>query len=171
MTLPILAAALLALAPVPVSRAAAIAPARALQSPRLPVGVYVASRYNHRELPAVDRIPTGKGYEHYVKLDECVLTLRPDGRFVVSAKYYHEMVKTGAAMPDRARLSDTYKGSYVMHGGRITLVPDKPSRKQPQPDPIHGTVSGDRVLLAFPIDNGTIHRRFAFDFTRDPNRW
>jgi hypothetical protein len=169
MMLPILTAVLVAVAPL--TGSSAVRPAVTARSPRLPVGVYVASRYNRRELPAIDRIPTGQGYEHYVKLDECVLTLRADGHFVVAAKYYHEMVKTGAAMPDRARLSDSYRGTYVVQGGRITLVPDRPGKKQPQPDPIHGTVSGDRVLLSFPIDNGTIHRRFAFDFTRDPTRW
>ena len=168
MTFPLLTAALLALGP---GRAVARPTPVALAATRLPVGVYVASKYNRRDLPAVDRIPTGKGFEHFVKLDECVLTLRGDGRFVVAAKYYHEMVKTGAPMPDRARLSDTYRGSYVMQGDRITLVPDRPGKKQPQPDPIHGTVVGDRVLVSFPIDNGTIHRRFAFDFTRDPNRF
>ena len=152
----------------------ASAPAAALPRPTpasSPVGVYVASRYNRREFPAVDRIPTAKGFEHFVKLDECVLTLRRDGRFTVSAKYYHEIVKTGAAMPPRARLSDTYRGAYFVQGNRITLVPDRPGKKQPQPDPIQGTVSGDRVAVAFPIDNGAIHRTFAFDFTRDPNRY
>ncbi len=168
-------AALLALSPAPkhpVATSTPVAPRAAPPAPRpLPAGVYVASRYNRRALPAVDRIASEKGFEHYVKLDECVLTLRGDGRFVASAKYYHEHMAVGTPVPPRARLTDSYRGTYAVRGAQITLYPDRPSKKQPQPDPIQGTVAGDRIALAFPINSGTIRRQFAFDFAKDPNRF
>src|SRR5512132_2265396 len=125
MTFPSLAAAaaLLLLGRAPVAPPAHARGADAADvARRAAVGVYVASTYNRHPLPAVDRIASARGYEHYVKLDECVLTLRGDGRFIASAKYYHEYLRAGAPMPPRARLSESYRGSYTVQGSRITLV-------------------------------------------------
>jgi hypothetical protein len=49
-------------------------------------GLWVATRLNYSPLPRVERVPTTDGWEHWFKLMDAAITIRPDGRFIASFK-------------------------------------------------------------------------------------
>src|SRR5690349_4857031 len=110
-------------------------------------GVFVADRYNGGPVPAVDRFPSSEGFSHYVKLEEGVVTMRPNGTFVSSWRYYHELLRIGAPIPGRLPIkTDSYRGTYTQTGSTIVFRP-APSRRERNPRTITGTVVGDRIRV------------------------
>src|SRR5687768_12604649 len=87
-------------------------------------GKYVAVRFNERPLPAVENVPSTKGYHHYVKLEEAVVDMRPNGRFVATFRYYHELIKDGAPVPKLRVLRETHRGTWSFSGGVVTFAPE-----------------------------------------------
>ena len=152
--------------------AAAAAVAGFAPAPRAALsGVYVADRYNGGAVPAIDRFPSSEGYTHYVKLEEGVVTMRPNGTFVSSWRYYHELLRNGAPVPRRLPIkTDSYRGRYTQTGSTIVFRPD-PSRRERNPRTVTGTVAGDRIRVTFPIDDMGIRRTLRMELRRDPNRF
>lgn len=134
-------------------------------------GVFVADRYNGGAVPAIDRFPSSEGFTHYVKLEEGVVTMRPNGTFVSSWRYYHELLRNGAPVPARLPIrTDSYRGTYTQTGSTIVFRP-APSRRERNPRTVTGTVAGDRIRVTFPIDDMGIRRTLRMELRRDPNRF
>lgn len=140
------------------------APAAALS------GVFVADRYNGGPVPATDRFPSAQGYSHYVKLEEGVVTMRPNGTFVSSWRYYHELLRDGQTVPRLQLKTDSYRGRYTQTGNNIVFRPE-PSRRERNPRTVTGTIVGDRMRVTFPIDDAGIQRTLRMELKRDPNRF
>lgn len=130
------------------------------------VGTYRAVTLDRHPLPAVERIAATDGYHHYVKLDEAVVSLRADGRFVASFRYFHHHLPNGAKIPDSPVLSESHRGTWVARGTTVILTP-KTARGQRAPDPIIGTVAGTRMKVAYVVQEGAATRTLRLDLQRD----
>ena len=133
------------------------------------VGTYRAITLDRHPLPAVERIAATDGYHHYVKLDEAVVSLRADGRFVASFRYFHHHLPDGAKVPDSPVLSESYRGTWVTRGRSVILTPNV-ARGQRPPEPIIGTLAGTRMKVAYVVQEGTATRTLRLDLLRDA-RW
>lgn len=133
-------------------------------------GVYVVDRYNGGAVPTTDRFPSTEGYSHYVRLEEGVVTLRPNGTFVSSWRYYHELLPDGKPVPRLPLKTDQYKGRYTQTGSAIVFRPD-PSKREKNPRTVSGVVAGDRIKVTFPIDDAGIKRTLRMELRLDPNRF
>lgn len=141
------------------------------QSPRLRTGVYVVTRVNRQPLPAADRLPTVSGMEQAVRLEEGVLRLRPDGRFVAAVRYHRALVKPGAPLPRAPLLDGSTAGRFVLRDGRLTLVPDRHGKGRP-PAPLVATVSAPgRLTLPVVYQAGSFQRTYVLELRYDPTRW
>ena len=130
------------------------------------VGTYRAVALDRHPLPAVERIAATDGYHHYVKLDEAVVSLRADGRFVASFRYFHHHLPNGAQVPDSPVLSESYRGTWVARGTTVILTP-KAARGQRPPEPIIGTLAGTRMKVAYVVQEGAATRTLRLDLQRD----
>ena len=139
-------------------------------APQALSGVYVVDRYNGGPVPAVDRFPSTQGYSHYVRLEEGVVTLRPNGTFGSSWRYYHELLPDGKPVPRLLLKTDQYKGRYTLTGNAIVFKPD-PSKREKNPRTVSGVVVGDRIRVTFPIDDAGIKRTLWMELKLDPNRF
>ena len=74
----------------------------------LPTGLFVATLLNSHPLPRIERVPSQDGWEHWFKLEEGLITLRPDGKFIAFRKPYKDTmnlwVKKAEEPFDKARL-------------------------------------------------------------------
>ena len=150
-------------APAPAPRRAA--PATASAAPA-PIGMYRAVLLDRQPLPAVERFAATNGYFHWVKLDGAVVTLRPDGRFVASFRYWHHHLPNGSPIPPSPVLSDVYRGTYTVQGATVTLHPQVQQGKRP-PQPIVATMAGQRMRVDYPFANGARTRVLRLDLERD----
>src|SRR5215211_2698754 len=83
-------------------------------APAAPTGLYVGTLLNAHPLPRVERVPSQDGWEHWFKLEKAAITLRPDGRFIASFKYFRQHVKPRAAVRPGPLLNETYKGKFTV---------------------------------------------------------
>jgi hypothetical protein len=135
-------------------------------APAAAVGMYRAVRFEQRPLPASERIPATKGYFHYVKLDQAAVTLRADGKFIASFRYWHHHLKDGAPVPRSPMLSETHRGTYTVRGGRVTFTPDA---KKQRTAPIAGTLTGGMLRVNYTVQGATGPRALRLDLERDGN--
>ena len=132
------------------------------------VGMYRAVSLDRQPLPAVELLPATTGYHHYVKLDQAVVTLRPNGQFIASFHYWHHHLKNGAPVPSTPMLNETYRGTWVMNGIAITLQPQASKGKR-APQAILGTLAGNRLRVSYPFtDKGKV-RTVNVELARDAN--
>ena len=103
--------------------------------PPVPTGLYVGTLLNAHPLPRIERVPSQDGWEHWFRLMGANITLRPDGRFMASFKYYRQHVRPRAAVRPGPLLNETYKGKFTVKGTQITFVPD-PNKQSKKPPPI-----------------------------------
>src|SRR5688572_2820353 len=61
-----------------------------------PSGLFVGTALNRYPLPRIERVPSQDGWEHWFKLERANITLRPEGRFIASFKYYRQHKKPKA---------------------------------------------------------------------------
>ncbi|MDQ3243143.1 MAG: hypothetical protein M3Q09_05415 [Gemmatimonadota bacterium] len=148
--------------------AAVTIPARANANAALPTGLFVANALNAHPLPRVERVPSVDGYEHWFKLERGLLTLRPDGRFIASFRYYRKHVKPKSAVSPGPLLNETYKGRFSVSGTRITLQPD-PTKKYKKVQPIIGTINGLRMSLPYVVAEGQSKHPLRLDLRREGN--
>ena len=148
----------------PLGSAPAVAPA--VEAPAA-VGMYRAVRFERRPLPASERIPATRGYHHYVKLDQAAVTLRADGRFIASFRYWHHHLRDGAPVPKSPMLSETHRGTYTVRGARVTFTPDAKGRKRAAP--IAGTLADGMLRVNYTVQGATGPRALRLDLERDGN--
>src|SRR5215213_1151383 len=94
----------------------------------VPTGLFVGTLLNAHPLPRIERVPSQDGWEHWFKLERALVTLRPDGHFIASFKYYRQHVKPKAAVNPGPLLNETYKGKFTVAGTSITFTP-APNKK------------------------------------------
>ena len=128
-------------------------------------GKYVAVLFNKRPLPAEEKVPSTKGYHHYVKVDEAVLDLRPDGKFTASFRYYHDMVKDGARVPPLRLMRETHRGTYKVSGASVTFFPE-PGKKAKLPRPVVGVLAGSVMKVDYQVDDGAGPRMLRFELKK-----
>ena len=141
--------------------------ARASAARPAPVaGMYRAVSLDRQPLPAVELLPAMEGYHHYVKLDQAVITMRPNGRFIASFHYWHHHLRNGAPVPVAPMSNETYRGTWVLSGIEITFQPEAAKGKRP-PQPIHGILAGNRLRVNYPFtDKGKV-RTVNVELARD----
>ena len=146
-----------------------LAPASVSATGAAPSGLFVGTLLNRRPLPRIERVPSQDGWEHWFKLERALITLRPEGRFIASFKYYRQHVKPKAAVRPGPLLNETYKGKFSVKGDQITFLPD-PNKKSRKPPPIIGTISGDRMNIPYIVAEGQSKHPLRLDMKRT-NSW
>lgn len=160
----------LLLAPAPASALAADAP-RHLPAANVSAeitGLWVATRLNYSPLPRIERVPTTDGWEHWFRLMEAFITIRPDGRFIASFKYYRQHVRPRAAVKPGPLLNESYKGRYTVKGGQITFIPDK-TKEHKVVKPLVGTFSGTYLTVPYIVAEGQSKHPLRLDMKREGN--
>src|SRR5215212_919047 len=109
----------------------ALSAKNAASASAVPTGLFVGTLLNAHPLPRIERVPSEDGWEHWFKLEGANITLRPEGRFIASFKYYRQHVRPRAAVRPGPMLNETYKGKFTVKGTQITFQPDatKQNRK------------------------------------------
>ena len=133
-----------------------------------PTGLFVGTLLNAHPLPRIERVPSQDGWEHWFKLESALVTLRPDGRFMASFKYYRQHVKPRAAVRPGPLLNETYKGKFVVAGTSITFTPDK-TKQHRKPPPIIGTIIGDRMNIPYIVAEGQSKHPLRLDMKKQGN--
>ena len=93
-------------------------PTTLVAAPAIPTGLYTGTLLNAHPLPRVERVPSEDGWEHWFKLEAANITLRPDGKFIASFKYYRQHVPPRAPVRPGPLLNETYKGKFSVKGTR-----------------------------------------------------
>ncbi len=134
----------------------------------LPTGLYVANRLNAHALPRIERVPSNAGWEHWFKLDRGLVTLRPDGRFIASFRYYRQHKTLRAAVRPGPLLNETYKGKFSVRGTQITFIPDK-TKQVKRSQPIIGTISGQKLSIPYIVAEGQSKHPLRLEMQREGN--
>ena len=92
------------------------------------VGSYEATRVNRKVVPTADRVEASPGYEHAIRLEEMVLSLRADKRFIATVKYHQSMVKRSARAEVSPVMTAAVRGRYEVRGTTIRFLPDADSK-------------------------------------------
>ena len=137
-------------------------------SSALPTGLYVANRLNAHALPRIERVPSNAGWEHWFKLDRGLVTLRPDGRFIASFRYYRQHKTLRAAVRPGPILNETYKGKFSVRGTQITFIPDK-TKQVKRSQPIIGTISGQKLSIPYIVAEGQSKHPLRLEMQREGN--
>lgn len=148
----------------PAAAAPAVTPTSAVDQ----TGLYVATKLNYHELPRIERVPSQDGWEHWFKLLEANITLRPDGRFIASFRYYRQHVRPKAAVNPGPLLNETYKGKYSLRGTTITFVPDKTKQAQHVKN-IVGTLANQQLQIPYIVAEGQSQHPLRLDLHREGN--
>jgi hypothetical protein len=131
-------------------------------------GLYVARQLNYHNLPRIERVPSQDGWEHWFKLMEAMITLRPDGQFIASFKYYRQHVKPRAAVSPGPMLNESYKGKYSLKGTQITFVPYK-TKQHKNVRPIVGTLAGAQLMIPYIVAEGQSKHPLRLDLHKEGN--
>lgn len=137
-------------------------------SSALPTGLYVANRLNAHALPRIERVPSNAGWEHWFKLERGLVTLRPDGRFIASFRYYRQHKTLRAAVRPGPLLNETYKGKYSVRGTQITFIPDK-TKQVKRSQPIIGSISGQKLSIPYIVAEGQSKHPLRLEMQREGN--
>lgn len=151
-------------------RQAARTAAGAAGAPSALVGSYEATRVNRKAVPTADRVDATAGYEHAVRLEEMILALRADQRFVATVKYHQSMVRKRAKAEESPLMTAAVRGRYEVRGTTIRFVPD-PDAKGKRVRPVDGAIAGRRITVPFDYRSGAVTRKFIVDFDRNENIW
>jgi hypothetical protein len=131
-------------------------------------GLYVATRLNYYPLPRIERVPSTDGWEHWFKLEEALITIRPDGHFIASFRYYRQHVRPKAKVDPGPLLNETYKGKYTVNGTQIVFIPDKTKEKR-APKQIIGTVVNSIITIPYIVAEGQSKHPLRLDLKREGN--
>jgi hypothetical protein len=134
----------------------------------IPTGLFVGTLLNRHPLPRVERVPSEDGWEHWFKLEGALITLKPDGRFIASFKYYRQHVPPRAAVRPGPLLNETYKGKFTVKGTQITFQPD-PTKQRKKVPPIIGTIEGNRMNIPYIVAEGQSKHPLRLDMTKQGN--
>jgi nitrite reductase/ring-hydroxylating ferredoxin subunit len=131
------------------------------------IGTWRAVAFNRRDLPAVERIPATDGWHHYVKLEQAVVTLRGDGRFIASFRFWHHHLQDGTRVPDSPVLSETHRGTYTVRGGTVTFQPEVKRKDRKPVAPLTGTIADGRLQVRYAVRDGKAMRSLRLELARD----
>lgn len=134
----------------------------------VPTGLYVGTFLNRHPLPRIERVPTQDGWEHWFKLERAMITLRPEGRFIASFRYYRQHKAPKAQIRPGPLLNETYKGKFIVRGTQITFNPD-PNKRSRKPPPIIGTIAGDRMNIPYIVAEGQSKHPLRLDMKKTGN--
>ena len=96
------------------------------------------------------------------------ITLRPDGKFIASFKYYRQHVRPRASVRPGPLLNESYKGKFSVRGTEITFQPD-PTKQRRKVPPIVGTINGDRMNLPYIVAEGQSKHPLRLDMKKQSN--
>lgn len=145
--------------------AAAALPLSLAAFPAVPTGLYTGTLLNAHPLPRIERVPSEDGWEHWFKLEAANVTLRQDGRFIASFKYYRQHVPPRAPVRPGPLLNETYKGKFSVKGTQITFIPD-PTKQKRKPPPIVGTITGNRMNIPYTVAEGQSKHPLRLDMKK-----
>ena len=131
------------------------------------LGTWRAKAFNKRALPAIERIPATDGWHHYVKLEQAVVTLRADGRFVASFRFWHHHMQDGTRVPDSPVMSETHRGTYTVRGGTVTFQPEVKRKDRKPVAPLSGTIAGGVLQVRYAVREAKGTRTLRLDLERD----
>lgn len=131
------------------------------------IGTWRATAFNRRALPAIERIPATDGWHHYVKLEQAVVTLRADGRFVASFRFWHHHMQDGTRVPDAPVMSETHRGTYVVRGGTVIFQPETRRKDRRPVTPLTGTIANGALQVRYAVRDGKSTRALRLDLARD----
>jgi hypothetical protein len=131
------------------------------------LGTWRAKAFNRRALPAVERIPATDGWHHYVKLEQAVVTLRADGRFVASFRFWHHHIQDGTRVPDAPVMSETHRGTYSVRGTTVTFQPEVKRKDRKPVAPITGTIANGTLAVRYAVREGKSTRALRLELERD----
>lgn len=131
-------------------------------------GLYIATRLNYQPLPRIERVPSSDGWEHWFKLEEGLITIRPDRRFIASFRYYRQHVRPKAKVDPGPLLNETYKGKYTVNGTQIIFFPDKTKEKR-APKSIVGTITNSVITIPYIVAEGQSKHPLRLDLKREGN--
>lgn len=144
----------------------AVAPATA--APK--IGSYVAMKFNDAPLPGVATLQATEGFRHWVKLEQGIVRLQPNGKFTASFRYYHQHLRT-RERPGRSQiLSRTYTGRYSFRGNTISFIPENTGAKRPIA-PFPGTIDAKGMHVRYTVTDGGIRHHLKLDLRFDPSYW
>ncbi len=129
-------------------------------------GLYVANKLNYHRLPRIERVPSTDGWEHWFKLEEGLITLRPDQRFIASFRYYRQHVRPGTPVRPGPLLNESYKGKYSLKGTTITFTPDK-TKQTRGVKPIVGTLTTAQLTIPYIVAQGQSTHPLRLDLRRE----
>jgi hypothetical protein len=144
------------------------APLQTRATPAAPSGLFVGTLLNSHPLPRIERVPSQDGWEHWFKLEGANITLRPDGHFMASFKYYRQHVPPRAPVRPGPLLNETYKGKFSVRGTQITFQPD-PTKQRRKVPPIIGTIVGDRMNIPYIVAEGQSKHPLRLDMAKKSN--
>lgn len=133
-------------------------------------GSYVAKTLNGRSLPAELRLPVTEGDFRLFRLEQGVLRLRPNGRFTLYFRYYHQLVRRGHRPTETPVMSDSETGAYSLSHDRIVLTPEKKSGARSRA-PISATIAGEEIRATYSLQNGGSNQRVTLVLRRDSSYW
>ena len=99
---------------------------------------------------------------------EALITVRPDGRFIASFKYYRQHVRPGAAVNPGPLLNESYMGKYTVNGTQITFIPDK-TKDHKVVKPLVGTIAGTQITVPYIVAQGQSRHPLRLDLKREGN--
>jgi hypothetical protein len=133
-------------------------------------GSYVATSLNGRSVPTMLRLPVQGGDFRLFRLEQGVLRLSSGGRFTLSFRYYHQLVRHGKQPVNTPVLSDSESGTYRLEGGKLILTPVKKPGEKTRPT-IAATLDGEKINAAYVLQSGSSQERISLTLKRDPTFW
>jgi hypothetical protein len=133
-------------------------------------GSYLARTMNGRPLPAELHVPAAAGGFRLFRLEQGLLRLRADGRFVLYFRYYHQLVPRGGRPIYTPVMSDSESGTFKASAGSIILTPIAKKGSKPRPS-ITATIAGDEIRATYLLQNGRSPQRIVLILHRDASYW
>jgi len=133
-------------------------------------GSYLARTMNGHPLPTELRVPVMAGDYRLFRLEQALLRLGHDGRFMLYFRYYHQLVRRGSKPTSTPVMSDSESGTYTVHAGSIILTPTRKRDGKTRPA-ITATVSGEDVKAGYLLESGGTTQRITLTLRRDASYW
>jgi hypothetical protein len=96
-----------------------------------------------------------------------VVTLRGDGRFIASFRFWHHHLQDGTRVPDSPVLSETHRGTYTVRGGTVTFQPEVKRKDRKPVAPLTGTIADGRLQVRYAVRDGKAMRSLRLELARD----
>jgi hypothetical protein len=123
-----------------------------------------------RSLPADLRVSAPAGNFRLFRLEQGVLRLSGNGRFVLYFRYYHQLVPRGGKPTATPVMSDSESGRFTVRAGNLVLTPNSKNGNGSRP-PISATIVGDEIRAAYVLQSGGSQQRITLILRRDPSYW